>query len=209
MIVGLTGGYCAGKDTVARFLAARGLRILDVDSLGHEALAQKADEVIARFGESVRAADGMVDRRAIGKLVFSDPTALARLEAIVHPVMVKKAEAIAAAHIGELVINAAILHHMGLHALCDAVICVTAPLPIRVLRGIRRDRLSFQEALARARSQHKVRAQCNASGVDTYYVRNRGGAHSLERRVAGVLRQMQREWSSGPTKGRYSGPTRG
>jgi dephospho-CoA kinase len=191
MVVGLTGRYCAGKDTVARIFATRGFRVIDVDGLGHAALAEKAAEVSAALGPSVLRRDGSVDRRAVARVVFGDPAALRRLEAIVHPAMVERVRASIAAIPGDVVVNAAVLQRMGLVPHCDAVVWVTAPAPVRLARALRRDRMRPRDALARIRAQADVRPQFNDPGVDTYTVRNGGTARSLERRVEAVLRRMK------------------
>ena len=97
MVLGLTGQYCAGKDAVARILERNGFRVIDVDRVGHEVLEERREEVAAAFGPGVRRADGSIDRRALGRIVFADPAALARHEAIVHPAMVERVRALAAA----------------------------------------------------------------------------------------------------------------
>ena len=191
MVVGLTGKYCAGKDTVARIFASKGFTIIDVDLLGHEALAGNAREVVAAFGPGVSVTGGGVDRRALGRVVFKDSAALARLESIVHPAMVERVKSLVAQSEGNVVINAAILHRMGLHALCDAVVCVSSPFPLRLARAMVRDMLSFRDALARARSQKDICPQLNDPAVDIYSVRNRGSARSLERRVTRLVQRMQ------------------
>ncbi|MCX7040520.1 MAG: dephospho-CoA kinase [Spirochaetes bacterium] len=191
MVVGLTGRYCAGKDTVARLFAARGYRVLDVDALGHEALTDRAEEVRAAFGPSVLRPDGTVDRRTLGRLVFGDPRALSRLEGIIHPVMVERVKAFLRDNPGDVLVNAAVLHRMGLAALCGAVVCVTAPLLLQLCRAVRRDGITVREALARISSQGDVGAQLNGPAVDTYTVRNRGTSRSLERRVERILRRMK------------------
>jgi dephospho-CoA kinase len=138
MIVGLSGKYCAGKDIVARAFAAEGFHVIDVDGLGHEALAARAGEVIAAFGAPVESPPGAVDRKALGRIVFADPAARARLEAVVHPRMVERVREEIASHGRDVVVNAAVLHRMGLHRMCAAVICVVSPWPRRLLRAMRR-----------------------------------------------------------------------
>jgi dephospho-CoA kinase len=83
----LQGGIASGKSTIARLLAARGGRVLDCDRIAHEELAAPAVEAALReaFGPGVFGPDGRVDRRALGAVVFDDPAALRRLEALVHP----------------------------------------------------------------------------------------------------------------------------
>jgi len=191
MVVGLTGRYCAGKDSVARIFGRHGFRLIDVDGLGHQALAQKADEVAAAFGGAVRDAAGGIDRRALGRIVFPDSRALARLEAIVHPAMASTVRRIIAEKQGDILVNAAVLHRMGLAEDCDVVVWVTAPAALRLLRALRRDGTTLGKALARMRAQPDLRPQLNGPAVDTYTVRNGGTARSLERRVTALVRRLK------------------
>ncbi len=81
------GGIASGKSTIGKLLAARGARLLDCDRIAHEVLAEPAVEAALRdaFGPGVFGADQRVDRKALGGVVFDDPAALQRLEALVHP----------------------------------------------------------------------------------------------------------------------------
>jgi dephospho-CoA kinase len=198
MVLGLTGSYCAGKDAVARILERKGFRVLDVDRIGHEVLEERRDEVAAAFSAGVRRADGSIDRRALGRLVFADPPALARLEAIVHPAMADRVRALAAGAAGEgrdVAVNAAILRHMGLDRLCDAVLEVRASFLRRFLRGLRRDRLGSVQVLRRMLSQRAGPGRLNSktSGVDTYTVRNdRATTRRLEQSVDRLVERLRR-----------------
>lgn len=89
MVIGVAGKYCAGKSTVTDILAGDGYRVIDVDRLGHEALARRVDDVRHTFGDEYIGADGAVDRTRLGSLVFRDREAMRRLEGIVHPEMVE------------------------------------------------------------------------------------------------------------------------
>jgi dephospho-CoA kinase len=191
MVIGLTGKYCAGKDSVARVFEAHGFSVIDVDALGHEALAARAGQVVETFGSLVGTARGDVDRTALGRIVFRDPGALSRLEAIVHPPMVQRVKELIAQGGRDIVVNAAILHHMGLHRLCGAVVCVCAPLVVRLVRALRRDGLTVRDALARVGSQRGICPQSNDPPVDTYIVRNGGSTRSLERRVARLALRLR------------------
>lgn len=87
-LIGLTGGIGAGKSTVSSGLRERGAVIVDADAITRE-LQQPGTEVfsamVATFGDRVLAADGALDRQALAGIVFNDPEALKRLQAIVHP----------------------------------------------------------------------------------------------------------------------------
>jgi len=189
MVIGLTGRYCSGKGTAAAAFAARGFRVVDADELSHEVLAERAEQVIREFGPSVRAtgAKAVVDRRALGRIVFADPAARTRLEAILYPDITERIKRFIAADTRDVVINAPLLQRAGLQSICDALVFVTAPALVRLFRAMRRDRLSLPDAWTRINAQKDVRPQLNDRGVDTYIVRNRGSMRSLQRRVDGIV----------------------
>ena len=86
--VGLTGGIGSGKSTVAGILERKGASLIDADAIAREVVAPGGPSygpVVERFGESVLAADGTIDRKALASVVFSDPLALADLNSLMHP----------------------------------------------------------------------------------------------------------------------------
>lgn len=88
ILLGLTGGIGSGKSTVSALLAARGAVIIDADAITRELQAPGAPllaELAAKFGGSIIAVDGSLDRPALAAIAFSDPEALKALNAIVHP----------------------------------------------------------------------------------------------------------------------------
>jgi dephospho-CoA kinase len=191
MVIGLTGRYCSGKGTVARAFAARGFRVVDADDLSHEVLAERAAEVIREFGPAARAADGGVDRRALGRIVFADTAARTKLEGILYPDITERIRRFVADDESDVVINAPLLQRAGLEKMCDAVVFVTAPALVRLVRAMRRDRLPLRDAWVRINAQKDVRPQFNDPGVDTYSVPNWGSVRSLEHRVERVLARLR------------------
>src|SRR6185295_2738406 len=88
--VGLTGGIATGKSHVLRALADAGLATVDLDRVAHAVIAPDGPghaPVLAAFGPAVLGADGAIDRKALGAIVFARPEARARLDAIVHPLV--------------------------------------------------------------------------------------------------------------------------
>ena len=130
--IGITGPIGCGKSTVAGWLRELGATVVDADELAREATALGEPALAAvfdRFGERYRRLNGTLDRAALGRLVFSDPAALAALEAIVHPAVRARIEsAIAAAEEARapaIGIEAIKLVEGGLAEICHEVWLVT------------------------------------------------------------------------------------
>jgi len=91
--VGLTGGIACGKTFVGEALARLGCLLIQADELGHQVLApggEAYDEVVREFGSEILMEGGEIDRRALAARVFGTPDKLARLNAIVHPPVVRR-----------------------------------------------------------------------------------------------------------------------
>jgi dephospho-CoA kinase len=159
--IGLTGGIGSGKSTAAKILAELGAPIIDADKVGHEIYLPATPayrEIVAAFGESILAPDGTIDRRKLGPIVFTDPAALGRLNAIVHPKMYARMGEMVAAMRGAgetrpIVVEAAILIEANWQPLFDEIWLVTAARE-RVIERIERDRgLRPEQTEARIRAQ--------------------------------------------------------
>lgn len=94
-VIGLTGGIGTGKTRVSEMLGALGAAIVNADLLGHRVYEPQSEgwrEVVDAFGREVLTPDGEIDRRKLGPIVFGDPQALQKLNAIAHPKIYKLAE---------------------------------------------------------------------------------------------------------------------
>ncbi|MCY2929263.1 MAG: dephospho-CoA kinase [Planctomycetota bacterium] len=136
-VIGLVGGVGAGKSTAAARLAALGCAVIDADQIGHEVLATEGvrQAVRTRWPDVPLDPDGQIDRRALGRIVFADPRALADLNAIMHPEMGREiARRIASARESApaVVLDAAVLFEAGWDALCTHLVFVDAPAAERV-----------------------------------------------------------------------------
>ncbi|HXI45573.1 MAG TPA: dephospho-CoA kinase [Candidatus Acidoferrales bacterium] len=130
--IGITGPIGCGKSTIAGWLGELGAVVIDADVVAREVVEPGSPAlaaVLEAFGPGVRRPDGSLDRARLGQIVFADPAALARLEAIVHPaVRPRILDAIAAAEAAgasAVAIEAIKLVEGGLAAQCDEVWLVT------------------------------------------------------------------------------------
>jgi dephospho-CoA kinase len=158
MIVGLTGNIATGKSTVLAYLRRKGAHSIDADRLAHTAMAPDGPAyaaVVAAFGAGIVAADGQIDRPALGRIVFADPGALQRLEAIVHPAVFQLAQAELAAVDAPVVILEAIklLESERLLTLCNEVWVVTAEPDFQLERLLTLRGMSEAEARQRMAAQ--------------------------------------------------------
>ena len=174
LVLGITGGTGAGKTTLLRALERRGALVLDCDAVYHEMLRSDAPlraDLTAAFGE-VFAPNGGLDRQKLGKIVFGDDAALARLDGIIFRhlprALARRMEASGARLIA---LDAIKLIESGLGTLCDVTVAVTAPEEVRVRRIMARDGISEDYARARVRAQRSeedFRADCGAVFENNY-----------------------------------------
>jgi dephospho-CoA kinase len=186
--VALTGGIGSGKSSVSDRLVARGARLIDADQIVHEVqrpggLAYKA--LIARFGESIRAADGTIDRPALARIVFTDTAALADLNAITHPLVGERMRELreTLANTDHVVVFAIPLlrpvHREQLGF--EAVVVVDCPIEIAVERLVDGRGMDRDDALARIAAQ--ISREERAAGAD-YVVDNSSSLEDLDVQVA-------------------------
>ncbi|MBN2049075.1 MAG: dephospho-CoA kinase [Spirochaetales bacterium] len=192
MVLGLAGKYCAGKNLAATILKEQGYSIIDVDALGHEALAACREAIVSRFGADILSSAGDIDRKKLGTRVFGDPEELAALESLVHPWMIQQVETrlLEKDPSDRMVINAALLFPLGFDSLCQAVIWVRSPFFLRFFRALRRDKLKLKDIIRRFRSQRKLSPQSPGNHVDIYYIDNTRGPEKVHRDLCRVLARL-------------------
>jgi len=190
LLIGLTGNIATGKSTVARMLADRGAMVVDADKVAHEMMRSGTPvhaAVVAAFGPEIVGDDGEIDRARLGAVVFADPAALARLEEIVHPAVVRKvAQRVAAASAPVVVVEAIKLIEAGMAAGCDSLWVTTCPPQEQVRRLMAERGLSRDEARQRVRAQPPQEAKLARADV----VINTGSS------MSGTEAQVETSWRS-------------
>jgi len=156
-VIGLTGNIACGKSLVLRELATRGAETIDADQVAREVTEPGSPvlaAVVQEFGTGILRPDGSLDRRALGAIVFRDPEALRRLEAITHPaILAEIRRRVAASERPVVVIDAIKLFESSLARDCDEVWVVTCRPDQQLARLMARNGLTEEEALARIRAQ--------------------------------------------------------
>lgn len=192
--IGLTGGIASGKSSVGRWLAQRGIPVLDADQVARQVLesgSEATQQVIAHFGDRVRAKgatgeEACLDRAALGRIVFSDPKERRWLEQLVHPrvrdhfhveLLRLQQEAI-------VVLMIPLLFEAGLDGLCSEVWLADCDPAQQLQRLIGRDGLSEAEARLRIAAQWPLERK---RGLADLVLDNRGTPEQLEALVAAAL----------------------
>jgi dephospho-CoA kinase len=190
-VIGLTGNIATGKSIVRRMLEHVGAFGIDADGLAHRAMSPGApayQPVIDTFGKWILAADGHIDRDKLGKVVFTDPDALARLEALTHPIVSQVIDLLVKRAGQKVVaIEAIKLFESGLADHCDTVWVVDAPEDIRLKRLMQQRKITEQEARMRMAAQPPQAEKKSRAKV---VINNGGGYESTFSQVQDALDQL-------------------
>jgi dephospho-CoA kinase len=195
--VGLTGGIACGKSFVGEALASYGCFVIQADQLGHEVLAPNGEayaDVIHEFGGEILAAGGAIDRAHLARLAFADPGQLARLNAIVHPAVIRREEALVAEFFarerhGIAVVEAAILIETGSYRRFDKLILVFCAQEQQIERAMRRP--GAVEADIRARIGRQMPLEEKRKYAD-FVIDTSGTKEDTSRQAGTIYEELRR-----------------
>lgn len=189
-VIGLTGNIATGKSLIRKMLEHLGAFGIDADGLTAQAMSKRApayQPVLETFGNWILNEAGEINRQSLGKVVFADPEALAKLEAIVHPIVRGAIHTLVGRATQQVVVIEAIkLFESGLADECDAVWVVDAPEDLQLDRLVMKKGLSAVEASQRMAAQGPQSEKIARADV---VIRNTG---SFE----GPWEQVQKEWAA-------------
>jgi dephospho-CoA kinase len=195
-VIGLTGGIGSGKSTFATLLRARGVPVLDADAYARAAVAPGAPalaEIARAFGPGVLAPDGSLDRAKVAAIVFADPGARRRLEAIIHPAvrraMVEDTLRLTAAGEALAFYDVPLLYEVGLDRDLDSVVVVWAPRDVQRARLVARDGMRPDEADARLAAQLDLDEKARRAD---FVVDNSGPPEALPGKADRLLGDLRR-----------------
>lgn len=198
-VIGLTGQTGAGKSTVRKLLKAKGAAVIDADFVAHEVADNNLScltDIVEHFSCMVLDEKGKLNRRALGRIVFSDRKKLALLNKIMFPYIVStiKGQVTAYEQAGAqiIVIDGATLIESGCAKMCSVLVSVTADEETRLTRIIHRDGISKRDAVRRVSAQNPEEFYIKASD---YVIKNNGTPGDLERAAEKVLDEIERDKS--------------
>lgn len=203
-VIGLTGQTGAGKSTVRELFKAKGTAVIDADAVSHDIVDNDLScltDIVEHFSCIVLNDKGKLNRKALGRIVFSDPKKLAVLNKIMFPYIVSaiKGKVTAYEHAGAqmIVIDGATLIESECSKMCSVLISVTAEEETRLTRIIHRDGISKRDAVRRVSAQHPEEFYIEASD---YVIKNNGTPGDLEREAERVLDEIEGKAKSALTE---------
>jgi dephospho-CoA kinase len=188
--VGLTGGIGAGKSEVAAIFAGLGAFVVDTDAIAREVVVPHSDglmEIARVWPQVVRT--GALDRAALAEIVFSDPSARERLNALLHPHIRRRAmERETHAKPGQIVVHVVpLLFETGYDRLVDKSVLVIAPLEQRIARVVERDRID--EARVRTRMATQIAPEEARRRAD-FVIENDGDLDHLRMQTRAIFEAL-------------------
>lgn len=193
MILCVTGPMAAGKNAVCRILEERGFIALDADRQVHGAIEKAAPEIIKTFSNEAKAQNitltdknGRINRRELGRLLFTSKELLSKQESIVYPVIIEETKRFIQKQKeqkkeADIILNATVLYKTPeLLNLCKYIIYVDAPKITRIVRSLKRDRMPLRQILGRFASQKNLFSEYKKTGVPIIKITNAGSEKKLK-----------------------------
>jgi len=164
MNIGLTGGIACGKSTVSQMLVSRGALLVDADQIARDVVEPGSpvlERVAAHFGQAVLQADGALNRKQLGEIVFKNPQARKELEGLLHPpIRARMRELMETAEHEQpqrlVVVDVPLLYESGLQAMFQEVLVVYVPRQVQIERLMQRDGITESAALDRLNAQMSI-----------------------------------------------------
>jgi len=190
-IIGILGGVCSGKSTVAKEFAKLGCGVIDADKIAHEMLEKKdvAEKVVATFGGAILDSAGEIDHKKLADIVFSDANKLSSLNEIIHPLVLERAEELIRQYnrqnqVKAIVLDMPLLVEVGWAKRCDKLVFVECNRQLRVDRAKKMG--VFDENQLKIRENFQISLDTKANFTDNT-INNNSGFSALAKQVANIF----------------------
>jgi dephospho-CoA kinase len=193
-IVGLTGGFGAGKSFVASVFKKLGAKVVDADKLGHKALKKGSatyKKVVAAFGKKILDSHSLIDRKALAGIVFADKKSLAKLNRIVHPGIIRdiKGRIEKGSKSEVLIVDAPLICETNITGLMNFLIVVKASKKRQVDRCSDKFNMSKKDVLRRMACQMPLNRKIRMAD---YTVNNDGTKEATKKQVRKIWRELKK-----------------
>ena len=189
-LIGLTGRTGSGKSTAAKIFEEFGVFAVDCDKVAHEVLfdSDVKKALCDAFSEMILDSDGNIDRKELGKIVFSDSEKLKTLNNIVHGAILERCFSLCENSGSDIcLIDGSELESSGADEKCDVMVVVTADEDIRLARIMARDGIDRESAMNRIKSQKDY-------SKDAIIVTNNGDNAMLRKEIFAIVENLKAEW---------------
>lgn len=195
-VIGVTGGVATGKSLLTEAFRKQGATVISADAISHEVVSPGSTElrgIAEEFGERFVTKDGSLDRKALGDLVFGNPEARKKLEAILHPAILKRIRD-AIERLRNLpdppevvIVEVPLLYEVGMEDWFDKVLVVAATTEDQVRRLQARDGLTAEAARLRIEAQMPLESKVARAD---YVIWNTGRPEDLQMAAAGIMKSL-------------------
>lgn len=195
-IICLSGQMAAGKNAASEIFENCGFVSVDFDTLVHQAIEEQTPAILAEFSQAAEQqgiellqADGKLNRRALGSLIFKDALLLARQEAIVYPCVISLAKQFSMQNLQKnIIFNATVLFKIPeLMQMCTAVVFIESPYLLRLLRAKKRDNIPFKQIARRFKTQKKLLQTYKNTGLPVFTVKNSSTLEALAKKIKKLI----------------------
>jgi len=197
-IIGILGGICSGKSTVADEFAKLGCKVIDADKMAHELLDRKdiRERVVGLFGETVTGRGGNIDNKKLAGVVFADGKKLSSLNKIIHPFVLERAEKLiekynGQSHVKAIVLDMPLLAEVGWEKRCDKLIFVDCKRELRFKRAKKMG--IFDENQLKIRENFQISLDKKVAITDNT-IDNNSGFSALAKQIAEIFSCISEKW---------------
>ncbi|KPL23866.1 MAG: hypothetical protein AMJ75_05160 [Phycisphaerae bacterium SM1_79] len=197
-IIGILGGICSGKSTVAAEFAKLGCKVIDADKMAHELLDRKdiRERVVGLFGETVTGRGGNIDNKKLAGVVFADEEKLSSLNKIIHPFVLERAEKLiekynGQSHVKAIVLDMPLLAEVGWEKRCDKLIFVDCKRELRFKRAKKMG--IFDENQLKIRENFQISLDKKVAITDNT-IDNNSGFSALAKQIAEIFSCISEKW---------------
>jgi dephospho-CoA kinase len=197
-IIGILGGICSGKSTVAAEFAKLGCKVIDADKIAHKLLDKKdiKERIVALFGKDVKEPGGKIDSKKLAGIVFADTDKISSLNKIIHPLVLARAEQLIEQYNREsqvkaIVLDMPLLAEVGWDKRCDKLIFVDCERQLRLNRAKKKGLLDENQLKNRENSQISLDKKV---AIADNSINNNSSLAALARQVADIFCCIMNKW---------------